>query len=70
MASHVARLFFCSAFFVFLLDAREEQDRGLLENSDSINAKILSGIDQLDRREGIPEDQLDAHLAKLKSKTK
>ena len=53
-----------------LLDTQEEQDRWLQENSDSINAKILTGIQQLDRGEGIPEDQLDAHLAKLKSKTK
>jgi hypothetical protein len=53
-----------------LLETQEEQDRWLLENSDSINAKILSGIEQLDRGEGIPEDQLDAHLARLKPKTK
>jgi hypothetical protein len=53
-----------------LLETQEEQDRWLLENSDSINAKILSGIEQLDRGEGIPEDQLDAHLDRLKSKTK
>lgn len=53
-----------------LLETQEEQDRWLLENSNSINAKILNGIEQLDRGEGIPEDQLDAHLAGLKSKTK
>jgi hypothetical protein len=53
-----------------LLETQEEQDRWLLENSDSINAKIRSGIEQLDRGEGIPEDELDAHLARLKSKTK
>jgi hypothetical protein len=34
-----------------------------------VNAKIKTGIDQLDRGEGIPEDQLDAHLAKLKSQS-
>ncbi len=50
-----------------LLETQEEQDRWLLENRDAINAKIKRGIDQLDRGEGIPEDQLDAHLAKLKS---
>jgi len=49
-----------------LLETQEEQDRWLLENRDMVNAKIRSGIDQLDRGEGIPEDQLDAHLAKLK----
>ena len=32
-----------------------------------INAKIRRGIAQLDRGEGIPEDQLDDYLAKLKA---
>jgi hypothetical protein len=50
-----------------LLETQEEQDRWLLENKNAINAKIRRGIDQLDRGEGIPEDQLDAHLAKLKA---
>jgi len=50
-----------------LLEAQEEQDRWLLENRETINAKIRLGIDQLNRGEGIPGDQLDAHLAKLKS---
>ena len=53
-----------------LLDTQEEQDRWLLENKEAINAKIRRGIEQLDRGEGIPEDQLDAHLARLKSKIK
>lgn len=51
-----------------LLETQEEQDRWLMENRDSNNAKIRRGIEQLDRGEGIPEDQLDAHLAELKSK--
>ncbi|MFY9790296.1 MAG: hypothetical protein WA474_02505 [Candidatus Sulfotelmatobacter sp.] len=50
-----------------LLDTQEEQDRWLLENREEINAKIRRGIAQLDRGEGIPEDQLDAYLAKLKT---
>ena len=50
-----------------LLETQEEQDRWLLENKNAINAKIRRGIDQLDRGEGIPEDQLDAYLAKLKA---
>jgi hypothetical protein len=50
-----------------LLETQEEQDRWLLENRETINSKIRSGIEQLDRGEGIPEDQLEAHLAKLKS---
>ena len=52
-----------------LLETQEEQDRWLLENRETINAKIWRGIEQLDRGEGIPEDQLDAHLANLKSQT-
>jgi len=52
-----------------LVETQEEQDRWLLENRNTINARITTGIDQLDRGEGIPNDQLDAHLAKLKSQT-
>ena len=51
-----------------LLETQEEQDRWLLENREAINAKIRRGMDQLDRGEGIPEEQLDAYLADLKSK--
>jgi hypothetical protein len=40
-----------------LFDTQEEQDRWISENKESINAKILNGISQLDRGEGIPEDQ-------------
>jgi len=50
-----------------LLETQEEQDRWLLESKDAINEKISRGIDQLDRGEGIPEDQLDTYLAKLKA---
>jgi len=50
-----------------LVETQEEQDRWLLENRAAVNAKIRTAIDQLDRGEGIPEDQLDAHMAKLKS---
>jgi hypothetical protein len=50
-----------------LLETQEEQDRWLLENKNAINAKIRREIDQLDRGEGIHEDQLDTHLAKLKT---
>jgi hypothetical protein len=52
-----------------LLETQEEQDRWLLENRETIDAKIRRGIDQLERGEGIPEDQLDAYLAKLKNQT-
>ena len=50
-----------------LLETQEEQDRWLLENRDAINLNIRRGIEQLDRGEGIPEDQLDAYLDNLKS---
>jgi predicted transcriptional regulator len=53
-----------------LLETQEEQDRWLLENREIVNAKIRRGIEQLDRGEGIPEDQLDAHLTNLKTKLK
>jgi len=52
-----------------LLETQEEQDRWLSENREANNAKIRRGIEQLDRGEGIREDQLDAHLAKLKAKS-
>lgn len=50
-----------------LVETQEEQDRWLSENREASNAKIRRGIEQLDRGEGIPEHQLDAHLAKLKA---
>jgi hypothetical protein len=50
-----------------LLETQEEQDRWLAENREAINSKIGRGIEQLDRGEGIPEDRLDAHLARLKA---
>ncbi len=52
-----------------LLETQEEQDRWLLENRETIDAKIKRGIDQLDRGECIPEDRLDAYLADLKAKS-
>jgi hypothetical protein len=51
-----------------LLETQEEQDRWLSENQQTTNAKIRRGIDQLDRGQGIPEDQLDAYLTDLKAK--
>jgi hypothetical protein len=46
-----------------LLETQEEQDRWLLENKAGINARIKRGIDQLNRGEGIPEDQMTHTLA-------
>jgi predicted transcriptional regulator len=39
-----------------------------LNSRDVINAKIRRGIAQLDRGEGIAEDELDAWLAEQKAK--
>jgi hypothetical protein len=50
-----------------LLETQEEQDRWLMENRETINAKIQRGLAQLDRGEGIPEDQLDAFLTEQKT---
>jgi hypothetical protein len=52
-----------------LLETQEEQDRWLLENRETIDAKIRRGIGQLERGEGIPEDRLDSHLKALKAKS-
>lgn len=50
-----------------LLETQEEQDRWLAENKTIINKKIRQGLAQLDRGEGIAENELDRHLAKLKA---
>jgi len=50
-----------------LLETQEQQDCWLLENRQAIDSQIKRGIDQLNRGEGIAEDQLQSHLAKLKS---
>ena len=52
---------------VRLLDTQEELDRWLELKKEFINAKIRRAGEQLDRGEGIPDDQLDAYLAKLKA---
>ena len=51
-----------------LLDTQEEQDRWLAENRATIDVKIRRGLDQLNRGEGVPEDQLDNYLARFKAK--
>jgi hypothetical protein len=53
-----------------LLETQEEQDRWLQENRGAIDGKIRRGIAQLDRGEGVPEDQLDARLKALKAKSR
>jgi DNA-binding phage protein len=52
-----------------LLETQEEQDRWLNENKEQINAKIRQGIAQLDRGEGISEEDLDVYLKQAKTKS-
>jgi Arc/MetJ-type ribon-helix-helix transcriptional regulator len=49
------------------LEMLRSQNEWLLENRAAIDAKIQHGIAELDRGEGIPEDELDAHLNRLKA---
>jgi antitoxin ParD1/3/4 len=49
------------------LEVLREHDELLMANRRTIDAKIRQGIDELDRGEGIPEDELAGHLQHLKS---
>lgn len=49
------------------LEVLQERDAWLAANREAIDAQIHRGIDELNRGEGIPEDQLDAHLERLKA---
>jgi Arc/MetJ-type ribon-helix-helix transcriptional regulator len=49
------------------LDVLHEQDRWLLANRQSINTRLQKGIAELERGEGVPEDELDTHLERLKA---
>lgn len=49
------------------LEVLHERDEWLAANRETINVKILRGIEELNGGEGIPEDELDAHLERLKS---
>lgn len=53
-----------------LIETQEEQDRWLADSKTLANEKIRQGLAQLDRGEGIPENELDRHLAKLKANQK
>ena len=50
-----------------LLHTQEEQDRWRLENRTAIDAKIRRGLEQLDRGEGIPADEVQARLQQRKA---
>jgi Arc/MetJ-type ribon-helix-helix transcriptional regulator len=49
------------------LEVLHEQDEWLMANRQMVDAKIRRGIEELNRGEGIPEDELDAHLQPLKA---
>ncbi len=49
------------------LEVLHERDEWLLANRQFVDAKIRTGIEELDRGEGIPENKLDEHLARLKA---
>ena len=49
------------------LQVLHEQDQWLVANRQSIDARIQKGIAELERGEGIPEDELDTHLERLKA---
>ena len=49
------------------LEMLRSQNEWLLANRGAIDARIRQGIAELDRGEGIPEGDLDAHLARLKA---
>lgn len=49
------------------LEILHSQNEWLSENSSAVDAKIREGIAELDRGEGIPEEKIDAYLARLKA---
>ncbi len=51
------------------LEMLHEQDEWLTANRRGVDAKIRNGIEELERGEGIPEEELDAHLQRLKTRT-
>jgi len=49
------------------LDVLHEQDEWLTANRQANDAKIRTGLEELERSEGIPEGELDAYLERLKA---
>jgi antitoxin ParD1/3/4 len=49
------------------LEVLHEQNEWLAANREAINTKIHQGIDELERGEGIPEDELGSYLGRLKA---
>ena len=49
------------------LEMLRSQNAWLVDNREAIDTRIRQGIAELDRGEGIPEDQLEAYLARLRA---
>ena len=49
------------------LEVLHEQVEWLTAHRDLINAKVRKGIEELERGEGIPEEELDAYLQRIKA---
>jgi antitoxin ParD1/3/4 len=49
------------------LEVLHEQHEWLNANKRAIDAKIRNGIAELERGEGIPDDELDTYLERLKA---
>jgi Arc/MetJ-type ribon-helix-helix transcriptional regulator len=49
------------------LEVLHERDEWLVANRESIDEKIRAGIAELDRGEGIAEEEIDASLQRLKA---
>ncbi len=49
------------------LEVLREQDEWLIANRQRMDAKIRDGIEELERGGGIPEEELEGYLQRLKS---
>ncbi len=49
------------------LKPEQVYDEWLMAHREANDARIRTGIEELERGEGIPEDELDAYLARLKA---
>jgi Arc/MetJ-type ribon-helix-helix transcriptional regulator len=49
------------------LEVLHERDAWLTANRALVDAKIRRGLEEMSRGEGIPDDQLDAHLKALQA---
>jgi predicted transcriptional regulator len=50
------------------LEALHEQEEWLTTNQQAIDEQIRTGMAELERGEGIPEDELEACLTRLKAR--